>query len=87
MYLSVFFDVNFDTDFTSRISIQPIHRNWDRNRKKMYYRFVSTFASNDFTQSKKHCYYWVFAILEPQVFASMLYAVILYISVCMAVVA
>ena len=28
-YLSVFFDVNFDTDFTSRISIQPMHRNWD----------------------------------------------------------
>ena len=23
------FDVNFDTDFTSRISIQPMHRNWD----------------------------------------------------------
>lgn len=52
-YLSVFFDVNFDTDFTSRISIQPIRRNWDQNRRKMYYRFVSTFASNDFFQWQK----------------------------------
>ena len=33
-YLSAFFDVNFDTDFASRISMQPIHRNWGRNRRK-----------------------------------------------------
>ena len=49
-YLSAFFDVNFDTDFASGISIQLMHRYWDRYRRKTCCRFVSTFASNDFSQ-------------------------------------
>ena len=84
----MFFDVNFDTDFTSRISIQPMHRNWDRNRKKMYYRFVSTFASNDFTQSKKTLILLGFYYFRATGFRQ--YALCRnswYISVCMAVVA
>ena len=34
VHLSVLFDANFDTDFASRISMQPIHRNWGRNEEK-----------------------------------------------------
>lgn len=50
---SVSFDVNLDTDFTSGISIQPIHRELDRYRGKMYRRFVSTFTSKGILQSQK----------------------------------
>lgn len=31
------FEAKFDTNFASRISMQPIHRNWGRNQRKKYF--------------------------------------------------